>query len=366
MLPDLSPIFNEIQSIQKQLDYGDLAPNILAAYRSKLEEFRSIHCEKLQQNKIICTPNDILKYRSGSMTSVSFESALTWPIKTKEDIYAWPRRMNVWRPYRTLTIIETGTFVQYFDGGEWLPYNRNSRIGNNEDFAQQFACPYGIVHPQTTYRSNDVYSSSTILRPAKVFFYVIGVDQNGDLDGNAGTIMERDFLRTPNYPYDRIESLEVEAFPLKHFQDDTHFFSIDWREGEDWIHSRFAKAANVSERDLKISWDDAKECMTIELEGKPQPIKQASYSSQHSMLLLLQKTYRKQLSIRFLNHIALGDDTAYFAVETIDKWRTLEESNSLIRHFFTPIELLPDIFNSGAEAIVEAGRKYQAMHGSTI
>jgi hypothetical protein len=351
-------IFKEIKKIQEQCKQSEPTQELLDTYSLKLDLLKKSHCEKLQRKHLISTPNDIRKYRGGLVTDVSFESAFAWPVVCSDCTYEWTRQMKIWRAHGTLTVIEFGTFVQYFEDGDWIPYNRQGQPGNNAEFSKQFSCAHGIVTPQTTFTSQQQISKSSLLRSAKVFWYAIGVNEHGHLDGDGVVMNERDFIPTLAYPYDHIESSDLNSFPFKHFQEHPHFFNVDWREGEDWILTNFSRSAKVAESDISLDWDDAKEMMFAIVRNQKIPVKRPDFSTQHSMLLLLQKVYESTLSIRFLNHVTLADDTAWFAVETAETWNNLEKNYPLVSHFFTPIDILPDIFSSPSKKIAEVGIQY--------
>ena len=51
-------------------------------------------------------------------------------------------------------------------------------------------------------------------------------------------------------------------------------------------------------------------------------------------------------------------DTGYFVVEAKETWQMLESQNPHIQWFFTPIEILPDVFKSDFKILSQVGEQY--------
>lgn len=133
---------------------------------------------------------------------------------------------------------------------------------------------------------------------------------------------------------------------------------VDWREEERRILAAFIEATGLPADNAALEMDD--KTQYYQLVGDSFRIDVPwgdNVSAQHSMLAALQQAFAATHSIRLLNRAVLGD-TGCFLVETNETWRLLEEQNPHVRWFFTPIELLPDTFNSDTEILERIGTQY--------
>ena len=162
------------------------------------------------------------------------------------------------------------------------------------------------------------------------------------------------------HPFDQITNRDQAAFPFKQFTSYPRLFMVDWRESEDWIAGAFLRAAGLPANDITWHWDEAASKGKFVSRWRDFPVpKDDGRSAQHAAVSVLQEIYAGSHSIRYLNHVALGD-TAYFVVETPETWSALEAANPLVRWFFTPLEYLTDIVEGAFEDHAEAARLYEA------
>lgn len=160
------------------------------------------------------------------------------------------------------------------------------------------------------------------------------------------------------HPFDKITSRDNDAFPFDDFLEYPHLLIVDWKEAENDMMERFFEAAELSNENTQLVWDEEAQLMKFTYHDKILPIPRGNeISAQHSMLMVFQQVYGNNYSIRYLNHVTAGD-TGYFVVETPDFWQRLEIENPHVRWFFTPIECLPDTFETSFEELSEAGRRY--------
>jgi len=159
--------------------------------------------------------------------------------------------------------------------------------------------------------------------------------------------------------FDKIASRDNAQFPFADFMNHGRLLAVDWRAAEDEILDAFFRATGLPNSDASLEWDAAAQHMKLRHQGQVIPVARgAGVSAQHSMLRALQKVHEGSHSIRYLNHVAAGNDTAFFVVETTDAWRRLEQANPHVRWFFTPIDLLPDVFESSPAELTAAGSRY--------
>lgn len=162
------------------------------------------------------------------------------------------------------------------------------------------------------------------------------------------------------HPFDKIADRDPAAFPFQPFTSYAHLFMVDWREGEDGIAEAFLRAAGLPAKETTWHWDEATSLGKFVSRGRSYPVARGDgQSAQHAAVSALQEIYAGSHSIRYLNHVALGD-TAYFVVETPATWSALETANPLVRRFFTPLAYLTDIFEGSFEDHGEAGDLYEA------
>jgi hypothetical protein len=159
------------------------------------------------------------------------------------------------------------------------------------------------------------------------------------------------------HPYDKIVSRDDRSFPLDDFSTYSQLLLVDWKEEEPRILSAFFNATGLSSDGAKLYVDDKSQYYQLVRGDVRIDVPWGDeISAQHSMLVALQRVFGASHSIRYLNH-AFGD-TGYFVVETNESWRRLESQNPNVRWFFTPIELLPDVFKSDVDALAQVGRRY--------
>lgn len=159
-------------------------------------------------------------------------------------------------------------------------------------------------------------------------------------------------------PYDKITSRNDRSFPFDDFSTYPRLMIVDWREEEPRILKAFFKATELPADGTVLEMDDATQYYQLVRGDLRVDVPWGDEASaQHSTLVALQRLFGTSHSIRYLNHAAFGD-TGYFLVETNETWRRLESQNPHVRWFFTPIEILPDVFKSDVEMLSQAGERY--------
>ncbi|MBA8888292.1 hypothetical protein FHW12_002516 [Dokdonella fugitiva] len=159
------------------------------------------------------------------------------------------------------------------------------------------------------------------------------------------------------HPYDTIVSRDVGAFPLDEFSKYPRFMPVDWREEEPRILSAFFKATGLPAEGTALEMDERTSYYQLVRGSERVDVPWGDEASaQHSMLVALQRMFGASHSIRYLNHGCA--DTGCFVVETNEDWRSLERANPHVRWFFTPIDLLPDVFKSDVDDLVRVGKTY--------
>ncbi len=160
------------------------------------------------------------------------------------------------------------------------------------------------------------------------------------------------------HPYSQIASRDNSEFPIHEFFQYPHLFAVDWREAEDWMLELFITATGISPDGASLSWDDKTKVMNFTVRDRTVAIPSTGgISAQHGMLMALQTLYGDTHSIRHLNHVT-GGDTVYVAVETNVDWQELDSSLPLVRWFFTPIQALPDVFQTPFDELSAIGARY--------
>lgn len=160
------------------------------------------------------------------------------------------------------------------------------------------------------------------------------------------------------HPYDKITSRDSERFPASDFSTYPRLILVDWREEEPRILDAFFKATGLAPNEATLEMDDKTSYYQLvrgdrrfEVPWGPKT------SAQHFMLVALQQAFGSTHSIRYLNHVALSDAGAY-VVETNETWQSLEKQHPHVRWFFTPLDLLPDTFNTNVEELRRIGARY--------
>lgn len=155
-----------------------------------------------------------------------------------------------------------------------------------------------------------------------------------------------------------IVSRNVEDFPFQELTEYRHTLAVGWRSSEDSIWEQFAHAISALPTDCTLHWDEDLQVSRFMHGASSIDIRPGDgVSAQHSMMMALQSVFGHVYSIRLLNNFDCGSD-AYFVVETHSAWEELEVENAHVRWFFTPIELLPDTFESPVTLIEEMGKRY--------
>jgi len=168
----------------------------------------------------------------------------------------------------------------------------------------------------------------------------------------------RPYTMTLMLPYDKIASRDDRAFPLDEFAAYPRLIVMDWREEEPRILKAFFKATGLPIDTAKLETSSTSEYyQLVRGDVRIDVPWSENVSAQHSMLVALQQLFGATHSIRYLNHAAVSDG-GYFVVETNDAWRSLNTRNPNVRWFFTPIDLLPDVFKSDVELLARIGKEY--------
>ena len=158
-------------------------------------------------------------------------------------------------------------------------------------------------------------------------------------------------------PYDLVTSRDNAAFPFDAVQAYPRSFAVDWRESDEGIVESFLKSAGLPPNDAQVRWDLAKPYALLHHAGVTHDVRRDGRSAQDAMLRKLDELYGAGHQVRIVSHVAQGD-TAFFVVETPERWAALEAANPHVRWFFTPIGGLPDLFEGTFDELGEAARRY--------
>jgi hypothetical protein len=158
-------------------------------------------------------------------------------------------------------------------------------------------------------------------------------------------------------PYDLIRSRENADFPFDALQSYARSIAVDWREADETIVEHFLAATGLPADDARVRWDLSKPYALLDHAGVTHDVKRDGRSAQDVMLRKLDELYGAKHQLRLLSHVANGD-TAYLVVETPERWRELEAANPFVRWFFTPIGVLPDLFEGTFEDLAAAAKRY--------
>jgi hypothetical protein len=158
------------------------------------------------------------------------------------------------------------------------------------------------------------------------------------------------------HPFDQIHSRDKDAFPLEAFREYPRCFMVDWRASAEDIAEGFFRAAGIAQL-ARIDRDEEDGLMLIHRDVSLPIRLPASTSPQHAMLTILQAYFGIRHSMRYLNHVTAAD-TAWFVVQPTNTWARLELANLYVKWFFTPLDRLPDIFDSPFEKLGHAGKLY--------
>ena len=158
------------------------------------------------------------------------------------------------------------------------------------------------------------------------------------------------------HPFDQIHSRDKEAFPFEAFRDYARCFVVDRRASAEDIAEGFFSAAGLTQL-ARIVRDDNDALTLIHRDVSLQIKLGADVSPQHALLLFFQEYFGIRHSMRYLNH-ATDIDTAWFVVQPTSTWARLDLANPFVKWFFTPLDRLPDIFDSSFEKLGEAGKLY--------
>ena len=158
------------------------------------------------------------------------------------------------------------------------------------------------------------------------------------------------------HPFDQIEGREKETFPFDAFRDYARCFTVDRLASAEDIADGFFGAAGLAQ--LARIVRDEKDALTLIHRDVSLRIKLAPDTSpQHALLTFFQEYFGIRHSMRYLNHVN-GEGTAWIVVQPTNTWARLELANPFVKWFFTPLDRLPDIFDSSVEKLGEAGKQY--------
>jgi hypothetical protein len=158
------------------------------------------------------------------------------------------------------------------------------------------------------------------------------------------------------HPFDEIHSRAKETFPIEAFREYPRCFMIGRRASAEDIAEGFFRAAGLSQL-ARISRDDHDALTLIHRDVSLQIKLPPAASPQHALLNVFQEYFGIRHSMRYLNHVTAAD-TAWFVVQPTSTWARLELANPYVKWFFTPLDRLPDIFDSSFEKLGEAGKLY--------
>lgn len=159
-------------------------------------------------------------------------------------------------------------------------------------------------------------------------------------------------------PYEKIVSREHKDFPFDDFMDYPRLLLVDWREEEPRIVRSFLKAAGFPADEVRLARDPAIGWYRMSRGDASLTLPESDeVSAQHSTLVALQRLFGTTHGIRYLNHVAFGD-TGYFVVETREVWGRLEERQPHVRWFFTPMDILPDVFKASLQQLAAAAQRH--------
>jgi hypothetical protein len=158
------------------------------------------------------------------------------------------------------------------------------------------------------------------------------------------------------HPFDQILSRDKEAFPFAAFLEYPRCFVVDARASAEDIAEEFFRAAGISQL-ARIDRGEDDGLILIHRDVSLPLRLPPSSSTQHAMLTVLQAYFGIRHSMRYLNHVTAAD-TAWFVVQPTNTWARLELANPYVKWFFTPLDRLPDIFDSPFEKLGQAGKLY--------
>ncbi len=158
------------------------------------------------------------------------------------------------------------------------------------------------------------------------------------------------------HPFEQILSREKETFPFDAFRDYARCFVVDRRASAEDIAEGFFSAAGLVQL-ARIVRDDNDALTLIHRDVSLQIKLPPDASPQHALLLFFQEYFGIRHSMRYLNHVT-PSDTAWFVVQPTNTWARLELANPFVKWFFTPLDRLPDIFDSTFEKLGDAGKLY--------
>ena len=158
------------------------------------------------------------------------------------------------------------------------------------------------------------------------------------------------------HPFDQIHSRDKDAFPFEAFHDYARCFVVDQRSSAEDVAEGFFRAAGLAQL-ARIVRDDKDVLTLIHRDVSLQIKLRPDTSQQHALLTFFQEYFGIRHSMRYLNHVTAGG-TAWFVVQPMSTWARLELANPFVKWFFTPLERLPDIFDSSFEKLGEAGKLY--------
>jgi hypothetical protein len=158
------------------------------------------------------------------------------------------------------------------------------------------------------------------------------------------------------HPFDQIHGRDKETFPSEAFHDYARCFTVDRDASAEDIADGFFRAAGLAQlarivRDEKNALTLVHRDVSLRIELPPDT------SPQHALLLFFQDYFGIRHSMRYLNHVT-ANGTAWFVVQPVSTWARLELANPFVKWFFTPLDRLPDIFDSTFEMLGEAGKRY--------
>ncbi len=342
--------------MQARIRTNTASPELLQRFMQHPEYLEMVRQREAALPTEIRSLDDLKAFPSNLLVTLTPDPVA--PVIAEDGSVQWHYQVTLDRAPGDLAIDEFGSLIQYEKGGPWHLAHPYGRPGTREEFAELFNCPDGVLKARAKVSSATLVSTSKQPRSARRVWYVLGKAGSGRRVCGFGFLDESGHVADPASPYSAITGRDRDAFPLRAFQSSGRCFAVDWRDGEDAILEAFAKAADVAMDEVSLQWDEAAAHMNLVHAGKTNPVRRDRHGAQHAMVLVLQQVFGQTHAIRLINQVTLGDDTAWFMVESPQQWQHLEQSNPHLRWFFTPVELLPDVFNADTDEIAEAGRRY--------
>jgi len=158
------------------------------------------------------------------------------------------------------------------------------------------------------------------------------------------------------HPFDQIHGRDKESFPFDAFRDYARCFVVERYASAEDIAEGFFGAAGLAQL-ARVVRDDKDGLTLIHRDVSLQIRLRPDISPQHALLEFFQEYFGIRHSMRYLNHVT-GDGIGWFVVQPTSTWARLELANPYVKWFFTPLDRLPDIFDSSFEKLGEAGRLY--------